>query len=61
MSEKVIKSLFPFRFFREPHGCSIVVGPWMCSLNWAKTARFANGSRWFSGWRPWRDPRTWGE
>lgn len=36
-----------------PRAAMVYVGPWAARLNWSLGARFANGSRWFSGWHRW--------
>jgi len=51
----VSESPFSFRFFREPRGFTVVVGPWAGRFNFARTTRFGNGARWFSGWHRWRE------
>lgn len=43
------------RIFRDPRAVTVVIGPWAGRVNWARTARFANGSRWFSGWHRWAE------
>jgi hypothetical protein len=42
------------RLFRDPKGFTLYAFGRMCRLNWGM-GRFANGSRWFSGWHKARD------
>lgn len=45
------------RAFRDPKGVTLIAGRYAVALNWAPGARFANGSRWCSGWHDWtREP-----
>ena len=43
------------RFYRDPRGFQVFVGPWAARVSWSRTGCFANGSRWFTGWHRWRE------